>query len=274
MGYGTLLVHLDLGRGNEGMLAVAADLAGRFGAAVVGIGACQPMRIEGDGYVSGAVIEQDRSEIEREMYAAEGEFRGAFGLHSEGSSWRSMVTTRPLSDYLAGEARCADLVVVSAAAGVHPDPSRRVDLGALVMQAGRPVLVVPEGVRVALLQHVVIGWNDSREIRRAVRDAMPVLRQASTVTVVAIADADRLSEASVQLTDVAAWLARHGVTATVVTLSSDGADATSLDRFARDRGADVIVAGAYGHSRLREWALGGVTRDLLLHGERCSLLSH
>ena len=274
MSYATLLVQLEIGQSNAGMLGIAADLARRFGASVVGIVACQPMRIEGDGYVSGEIIQQDRNDIDREVDAAEGEFREALTGHVETLGWRSTVTAKPLSDYVAHEARCADLILVSAGAGVQVDPTRRLDLGALVMQAARPVLVVPADAVAAPLRRVVVGWNDTREIRRAVGDAMPMLQQASEVTLVSIVAAELVADARARLSDVVAWLARHGVRADAVTATSDGADAAGLEAFAQERRADAIVAGAYGHSRLREWALGGVTRDLLLKPGRCSFLSH
>ena len=77
-----------------------------------------------------------------------------------------------------------------------------------------------------------------------------------------------------KIEDVAGWLSRHGINAECLTSPSTGDDATGLYAVAQDQGVDVIVAGAYGHSRLREWALGGMTRDLLLRANWYSLLSH
>ena len=80
--------------------------------------------------------------------------------------------------------------------------------------------------------------------------------------------------AQLRLADVGDWLARHGVEASCVAWPLKGAEATNLADIARDLEVDLIVAGAFGHSRLREWALGGVTRDLLLQADRCALVSH
>ena len=74
--------------------------------------------------------------------------------------------------------------------------------------------------------------------------------------------------------DVVGWLERHGVVAETLACRSIGEDATRLNDIAQEQNADLIVAGAYGHSRLREWVLGGVTCDLLLRADRCSLVSH
>ncbi len=120
----------------------------------------------------------------------------------------------------------------------------------------------------------MIAWKDTRETRRAVLDALPLLQQAARVSIVEATGAEDMADARSHVADVAAWLGRHGVAASGQTVPSDGGDAAQLDAFARDHGADLIVAGAYGHSRVREWALGGVTRSLLMHGSRCSLLSH
>ena len=94
------------------------------------------------------------------------------------------------------------------------------------------------------------------------------------MTVVEIAAEDDLDAANARLADVAGWLKRHGIDATPVTAASPGDDAARLDAIVREQGADLLVAGAYGHSRVREWALGGVTRDLLLRAGRCALVSH
>ena len=152
--------------------------------------------------------------------------------------------------------------------------SRHVDIGDFVMQAGRPCLIVPAEAEALSLDHVVVGWKDSRETRRAISDALPLLQAADRVTIVEIADKDDLDAANGRLADVAGWLKRHGIDATPVTAASTGDDAARLDAIAREQGATLLVAGAYGHSRVREWALGGVTRDLLLRAGRCALVSH
>ena len=275
MTYGTLMVHLELGRSNAGLLQIAGDLAERFHAGVSGIAACQPMQlVYGDSFISGDIYEQDRQELDKEMKAAEAEFRRALQMRAVTLEWRSTVMFTLLSDYLAREARSADLVITGIASGDLFDSSRSVNTGDLVMRAGRPVLVVPAAAGKVKLDRVVVGWKDTREARRAVSDALPLLKCASHVAVVEIAVEEELAAARTQIEDVAGWLNRHGIKAECLTSPSTGDDATALYAMAQAQGADVIVAGAYGHSRLREWALGGVTRDLLLRANWCSLLSH
>ncbi|PPQ36092.1 universal stress protein [Rhodopila globiformis] len=276
MTYATVMVNLEIGCSNTGVMNAAAALAERFGAGVVGIAACHPMPIiYTDGYyVPQELIQQDRSQIDRDMQAAEAEFRDALQGRARTVAWRSAVTMDPLAGYIANEARCADVVVTAASADTPSDLTRRVNPSDLLMQMGRPVLVVPAAVRVPKLDRVLVAWKDAREPRRAVADALPLLRKAAHVTVAAIAAADALNAAEAQVADVIAWLAGHGVGAVPAISRPLGDDAAQLQSIAREQEAGVIVAGAYGHSRLREWALGGVTRHLLLHGQGCALLSH
>jgi nucleotide-binding universal stress UspA family protein len=271
--FATLLVHLELGRLNTGLLRVAGDLAERFHAELIGIAACQPMRIDfGDTYVSGEVFEQDREEIKSDIAAAEAEFRGALQALGKRLAWRSATSFEALADYLAREARAADLVVTAVPASDVVLAARRVDVGDLVMQAGRPVFIVPAGAEALRLERVVIAWKDRREARRAVLDAMPLLQMAAQVVVVEIAAEDGLAEARTHIDDVVDWLKRHRVVAESLVPIATGDDALQLNEIVQE--GDIIVAGAYGHSRMREWAFGGVTRDILLRGRHCALVSH
>jgi nucleotide-binding universal stress UspA family protein len=276
MSYATLMVHLELGRPNTGLLQIVGDLAAKFQASVVGITACQPLQLSyGDGYVSGDVVEQDQAEIQKEVADAEMEYRSALPAHAGKLVWRSNVTMEPLSDYVAREARCADLVITSVDTGASLfDTSKHMNVSDLVMRVGRPVLIVPAAADVLKLDRVVVAWKDTREARRAVLDAVPLLKAATSVTVVEIAAQEGLAAARRGLEDVVAWLERHGVTAQPLAVAAAGEDADQLARFVQEHQADLMVAGAYGHSRLREWVLGGVTHDLLMNAECCSLVSH
>lgn len=275
MSYHCLMVHLELGRQNAGLLRIAGELSKRCQATVIGIAACQPMRLMyGDGYVAGDLVEVDREEMQREMQLTEAEFRSALSAHAGPLEWRSAMIFAPLADHLAREARSADLLLTGVVAGDLFNASRAVNAGDLVLQAGRPVLFVPDGAETLPLHHVLVGWKDTREARRAVNDALPLLKRALRVTLVEIATADDQADATARLQDVASWLRRHGVTAQTLVAASNGNDAAQLGSIAIEHGTDLVVAGAYGHSRLREWALGGVTRELLVRADRCALVSH
>jgi nucleotide-binding universal stress UspA family protein len=273
--YARLMVHLELGQSNAGRLGIVADIAQRFQAEVVGIAACRPMNmVFSEGYVPAEIIDQDRERTDRDTKQAEAEFRTSLQGRVAKVAWRSAVTFSSLSDYIACEARSADLVVTGVTPGTFLDNSRSVNLSDLIMQLGRPVLMAPAAPDVLKLDRVVVGWKDTREARRAVSDALPLLKAAAQVTVLEIAGEDELAAARSHVGDVADWLERHGVAAKTLALTSTGDDSTQLNAIAYERDANLIVAGAYGHSRLREWTLGGVTRDLLGRTDRCCFLSH
>ena len=181
MAYATLMVHLEVGQSNAGLLRIAAGLAERFQASVIGIAACQPMpMVYGDGmsggYFDGGFIEQERKEFDRQIKAAEAEFRSALQGRAGQLEWRSEVMYSPPADYLAREARSADLVITSVATGGILDAARTMNTGDLVMRVGRPVLIVPATAQALKLDRVVVGWKDTRETQRAIAGALPLLK--------------------------------------------------------------------------------------------------
>jgi len=275
MTYATLMVHLELGRSNAGLLRVTSDLAERFHADVIGIAGCQSMLTSyNDGYVPGDVVVQVRDESHQEIKEAEAEFRRALKANTGTLEWRSTVMSASLSEYIAGEARSADLVITGVNSGDILDASRLINTGELLMQVGRPVLIVPSPTDKPDFAHIVVGWKDTLEARRAAFDALPLLKLAEHVTVVEIAAEEDQAEAHHQVKDVGNWLKRHGVAAEGTVRRATGDDASQLNAIAHKEGAGVIVAGAYGHSRFREFVFGGVTRDLLRSTACCSLMSH
>jgi nucleotide-binding universal stress UspA family protein len=120
----------------------------------------------------------------------------------------------------------------------------------LVMRAGRPLLVVPDACNWLDLRSVLIAWKDTAEARRAVADALPLLHKASDITIVEIVEeqADRTAALS-RVNDVAAWLSRHGVSASAQVPEECGEAGALLERIASEVAAGVIIAGAHGHSR-------------------------
>ena len=272
MTYSTIMVHLDGGRTNAVLLDVAATLADQYDAAVIGIAACQPVPIGMcDGYLGGeyAVIERD--------IVADGLARAKTEFHAHGQlakhvlEWRSIPTLANIAHVVAENARAADLVVTSAGPG-FADLATHADTGDLILRAGRPVLVVPDGAATATFSTVMVAWTDTRECRRAIGDALPMLRAADRVVIVEVT-IDAI-DARKPIDDVAAWLARNDVDADKIVARMKGTSIDTLAKIANDVEADLVVAGAYGHSRIREWAFGGITRDLLLRDRRCTLLSH
>ena len=273
MSYTVVMVHIDPENDSAYRVKIAADLAVRSGAALIGIGGWSP----GMGFATDvAVIDEEPvkrqvEELTASMTAAEQRFRIATKSikHVE---WRGELRS-PL-DHLTGEARSAGLVIIGrqVAKGVHCVP---LDPGAAVLRMGRPVLAVPNSVDRLNARRIVIAWKDCREARRAVRDALPMLQDADEVMIVEVAETTIAHEAEKGLDDVASYLDRHRVPVTVkVFLRREGTIASELIRFAQREKSDLLVAGAYGHSRLGEWIFGGVTRDLLEHSPICCLFAH
>ncbi|HEY4529687.1 MAG TPA: universal stress protein [Luteimonas sp.] len=173
-------------------------------------------------------------------------------------------------------AHAADLVVLAGPADGGAGGSVAHDFAAaLLLESGRPVLVVPPGARAPSPgSGVLVGWRQGAEAARAVHDALPLLRAASRVEVLAI-DPPPGQDDALDLAELATHLARHGVRVEPVVRGSQGrAVADILVEHARAMPASLIVAGGYGHSRLREWVMGGATRELLLTSPLPVLFSH
>ena len=278
MSFETLLVQLELGRSNAAPLGVARDLARRIGAAVNGVAVALPLQtaMAAEGFYSGNFVIEDVNLIENEAVAAKREFLAAMADGVECGDWAMGVTEIPLAERVAAASATADLVVVGIAQQSEQDrgPSRRVEIDDLVMQTGRPVLAVPLSVGHFAFRCAMVAWKDRREARRAIADALPLLKHMDRVILVEVAPLTEQGTAQAGLFKMAAWLARHGIEATSRLVTEAGADSERLLAVAEEEGADLIIAGAYGHSRFREWVMGGVTRDLLRKGGRCVFLSH
>lgn len=274
MTYRTLMVALEPGRSNARILSVAGGLVARLGAGVVGVAACQPIEVICPDYPAPAkLFDEDRKRTARQLAESEEEFRAALAGCAARLEWRARSAPFPLAEQLAREARSADLVLVSATYAVS-DRAREVDLSNLVMQVGRPVLVVPAADRPPDFGRILVGWKDRSEAQRAVLDALPLLIEASDVMLVGIGPLAELDELRRQVDEVAAWLKLHGVPVRPLVQPARGSNADQIRSLAEECDAGAIVAGAYGHLRQREWVLGGVTTELLRRPGRCVLLSH
>lgn len=177
----------------------------------------------------------------------------------------------------AHHAHYADLCIVAGTDGDAEGGAPREHFGALLLESGRPVLMVPPGCKVAAPpRRIVVAWRPTREAARAVHDALPFLTRADQVDVVVVnAGGGEFGHGEEPGADVASHLARHGVKANVVRCDAGPRQVSSiLLEHARECPAQMVVAGGYGHSRLREWAMGGVTRELLTSSTIPVLFSH
>jgi nucleotide-binding universal stress UspA family protein len=270
--FATVMVSVDIDGKSDARIRLAAQLADRFASNLIGICAAilPPYPAESGYFVTGQAVERERQDIAAALARAEVTFRGIVGVDRKGLEWRSGIELP--NSYLESQARAADLLLIGRQAG---DVSRSPDSGGVVLRAGRAVLVVPPNVDTLSEQHVIVGWKDTREARRALRDALPFLERAEAVTIAEISDEEAGVDAGRRAGDVVRYLERHKVQvgASIAAHPKSGV-AGELIRLAKAEGADLIVAGAYGHSRLGEWVFGGVTRDLLASSPVCCLLAH
>jgi nucleotide-binding universal stress UspA family protein len=266
MSYKTLLVHLDHRPRSQARLELAARLAERFDAHLIGLFAPGAARLPSYAYAEGGPALRDVLEERRVAAAREAQkrFEAFVGRNGAGrTEWRASQAEPDAAVRLS--ARYADLVIAG-----QPEAGDEGELRGLgdelALSAGRPVLFVPYAGKVADLgRRVLIAWDAGREAARAATDALPFLQRAEAVEVVSF-DPERTGRGHGEEpgADIGLYLARHGVKVSVARQSGAGYEigAQILSR-AADTGADLIVMGAYGHSRVRELVLGGVTRTLL-----------
>lgn len=272
MSFATLLVHVDIDGTFSGPVQVAAELAARFRSHLIGATAWMPRPAF---IVEGVVVDPEPTEDDlrrmRETLDRRGDkFRAA--IRRPQAEWRSALDFP--TEYIARQARSADLIVIGRDRLPY-DPYRSTDSGALILRAGRPVLTVPPGVQSLAAKHVAIAWKDARESRRALADALPFLHEARDVVAIEVCGESSVEEAQRRLKDVAGYLAYHRIPAVATRAQPvNGTVTKTLLRLIEEHSADLIVAGAYGHSRLGEWVFGGVTEDFLAMSPVCCLFSH
>ncbi len=279
MPYRTILVHCDAGRTTAGRAGVAADLAVRFGAHLVGIHVrtqfTPPPFLEG-GSVLDTLYHSYQEQVKADEAAAAAAFKKAVAGRDLSTEWRSDYGWT--TEELAVHARYADLVVVGQHDPAEVPKIRPADLPeTIALSTGRPVLVTPHiGVSASPGKNILLCWNASREAARAASDAMPFLTAAEKVIVLAIdAKPSAKGHGAEPGADVAAWLARHGAKVTVQRDTAVDSDVGNLIvSRAADFASDMIVMGVYGHSRMREIVLGGASRTLLASLTVPALIAH
>jgi nucleotide-binding universal stress UspA family protein len=278
MSYKTLLVHLDDSSHSDARMRFTLDLAQRWDAHLIGLYVvCQdlfePLLRSDESLLLGENEAQHaaRRQAAHDRFLAAGE---RAGLAVE---WRA--PPGPATEVATLHARHADLLVLG-----QYDPDDRASYIArhfvedLLMGAGRPAIVLPHaGLPKTVGENVLIAWDGSREAARAVADALPLLKRARDVTIDTVQRGGE-TDAGTQpaAADLATFLARHGIRATVSTtprVPGVKTGAVLLNR-ASDVHADTLVMGAYGHARVYERVLGGATRTILESMTVPVLMSH
>lgn len=266
----SLLVYVDPSQAGIARLEAACALARAFDAHLIGVSASMPPPPMVDPLAMGAgVLTAYREVAEQEIQEARRAFEDS--AQAVRSEWRGEVDWP--SDLVVRYARAADLIMV----GPRTDaaPYRSPDPASVLQAIGRPVLLVPDmPARLPLEGPAVVCWKDTREAQRAVAASLPLLRRSTTVSVIEVAaGGEPEDDAGVQ--DVRDFLRRHGVDATAQVLSKgDQTTSSRILAHAESQDASLIIAGGYGHSRLQQWMLGGVTNTLLKSSPVSVLLTH
>jgi nucleotide-binding universal stress UspA family protein len=277
MGYKSILVHLDDRESCASRVKVAADLALRFQAHLTGLYAADhsPLQVNAAKSVAGVERERLRREkLQQLRDRAATLFREATA-QIPSADWQA-VPDDPLNDSLLHSveqlARCADLTVVGQTAPEDNTVAVPADFPeVLCLTAGRPVLIVPYASRRAHIgERIMVAWDGSRKAARALSDSLPLVKRAKAVKILTLT---ALDEAAKKQDDVLAFLERHGIRARG-TIAEAGDMGHALLAHVWGWSADLLVMGAYGHSRLRELVLGGATRTVLQSMTVPVLMSH
>ncbi|PID45009.1 MAG: universal stress protein UspA [Proteobacteria bacterium] len=262
-----VMVTVDSYESCQQRVEIAASYASEIGAHLTGLFVTPDIKFP--AYVSGGIVAkarkqhdaefEERAEIARKIFhdAAE-KFDVGAGLLALQGDYNEVIT---------GHSRCADLLVMGQAKKDQGETAGQIYPDKVILQSGRPVLVTPF-IKCDSRQpkRVAVAWDGSREATRALHDAMPILRLAKTVELITVAEPQSATARYADVDLVLAQLARHDVNAKSYRIpdSSIGIGNLLLNRVV-DSAADLLVTGAYGHTRLRELVMGGVTQELLEH---------
>ena len=275
-----ILVHVDSSTQSAAIVKAAASVAKKFDAGLNGFHVLPDVAVAaavpGGGMVSATIVEDMQEDAEKRAGRAEEIFRKAADELASPDGWVCVDSMGIGSRAAAARvAYYADLVVMGrlgeedepVASGVYPQD--------LVVDSGRPLLFMPPTDGPASIgKTVVVAWSESREAARSVQDALPFLMAADTVKIVSVVKKDEDGSESVR--KMARLLKDHGIegAAETVTAQDDQSTSGALFDYARKVGADLMVAGAYSHSRLREGIFGGVTKSIFDSAPLPVLLSH
>lgn len=276
MTYASMLVAVEDGEESDSRLELACDLAIAFDALLIGlsVGSVAPPLYDplAGGAMVGELLALYRDMAETDVERARLRFAEITADRALETEWRGGIGLP--SEFCSRAARAADLVILGGRNRRAPDHAPGV--GDVLMGCGRPVLVTPPTrVRSPVGNPALVAWKDCREARHALAGAIPLLQRASSVTLYSVCTPGENESADGEIGEVVRYLARHEIHAEpIIALSSDRPTGRQILDEAMARESGLIVAGAYGHARLREWALGGVTRDLIADSTICLALAH
>jgi nucleotide-binding universal stress UspA family protein len=274
----TIMVHVDGLDGTPSRTRLAIALARKFDATLVGFAAMAvrlPLELYdaalGTVALGADYADIDRTEVEAEFAKTRVAFEAAIKGAGLETDWRQ-AETEPGAAVVAA-ATAADLIVLGSGDNSLLGNLNAPSVGDVVLHIGRPILVVPGKYTGADAgASIVVAWKNTPESQRALADALPFMKGASSVVLLSVQEK---GESDPSVADAKGFLVRHGIAAKtdVRVRGKASVEDEILDSAARHK-ADLIVAGAYGHTRLREWVFGGVTRGLLDRSPVPCLFSH
>lgn len=273
-----LFVHVNSSKHAGKRIDLAIRLAETFDAHLIGLYTVPEFNVP--AYVAAQlpaeVLTAQHALLEKGKNAAKAAFEER--MRKAGVEWEWRAADGDPGEMAALHARYADLAVVGQNDPEEDVPELESDVPErVVLESGRPTLIVPYAGKFPKLgERVLVAWNGSAQATRAVNDALPLIARAKRVTILAINPAGGpAGHGEVPGADIALHLARHGIKAEASHVFADDIDVGDmiLSR-ASDDGADMIVMGAYGHTRVRELVLGGATRDILRHMTVPVLMAH
>lgn len=278
MSFKSIVIYLNSSERARRLIEVGADIASRFEAHLVGLRVFPALKLSPPLPLpfGREVASQLQAGIEKETAELKAIFEEMTARQTFVAEWRS-ITDVPGDpcDIVLRNAHSADLVIASQAdpnwplSGTLDFPDR------IVLGAGRPVLVVPAfGHHKGIPGNVSVAWRNTRESARAVGDAMPLLKLATNVYVTSVEEAGAGADDG-SLTELGKMLGRHGIKPVLSRqIATEFTTGEEIRVRAIDQQADMLVMGCYGHSRMREMALGGVTRHMLREMTIPILFSH
>ncbi len=290
MSYKSILVHIDDSKRNAARLDFAIDMAIAHKAHLTGVYVLRPPTavLYAEGGMPVEFYEKEAAATQDLADKAKAAFEKRLGKESLSFEWRQGQGDH--AEVITTNARYADITIMGQTDLEDTSSSTPPDLAELIaLSSGRPILTVPFAGTFKFGQpHIMVAWNGSREATRAVHDTLPLLQSAKKVTVLVVSQKKEAEGHGEQPgADIALYLARHGVKAeahfVVAPHDSSAGHRFSLPKIdvggevlsrAADFGADMIVMGAYGHSRLRELVLGGVTHHVFRHMTVPVVVSH
>ena len=268
-----ILVHLDSQRNLVATAEAACSLAAASQAHVTGFYVIPHINIPtyAESRIPSDIVKVHDEAAQVAADDAGSEFDRIAGNAGCSHDWQSV---KGYADRLIiDRARYTDIVIMGQSRASKASPHTVAVENHVIMGCARPVLMIPaKGISGRLGNRVVVAWNGSRESVRAINDAMPFLEGAANVEVLTI-DPGR-NDGDIPGADICQYLARHDVNAEAATAKSRGTTTDTLLNYARDNNADMVVMGAYGHSRLREFVLGGATYNMLQKSDVAILMSH